>query len=454
MRYKLRDMEVMERRQIDMSCATTYPYYHVGVKKHEGVYNEILGQIKGKHKKAVLWFVSNAMRSIRHKAGGMKVGLHPTHYTGNDMGIKWTGVKSVLDMLEQKGYINIYAGYVEQWKRENGKTVPEYCISSCVVFRPRLYNLCIDGVDEMEIDGLWIGVESTSSIVVRNRDTKEDLPLNGFRGVVTERERMKVINNSLKESNIKFNGENIANVAYKRVYLDSMSIAGRLYADGGGVQVLPQRLRNEYLTIDDEPVIELDYHSIHPSICYQHLLEDGVNVYDVFGKDFSPYGADISFVKIDQEIIDEQTRLRGGKPYNPLRQLVKMALMIGINAKDEQSAVGAMSSEIWQDKSRTEKEYIGVIGSVPCKRILQAVKTHNGLIENAFFTDRGVYFQHTDSEIMMLVVEKMIQKGYSILCYHDSAIVKESGGQDLYDAMREAWVEVLGDDTFCRIDKK
>lgn len=453
MMYKLEDMDELDRRQVDMSCATTYPYYHVGVKKHECVYNEIYSQINGKHRKAVLWFVSNAMRAIRYKAKGMKVGLHPSHYTGNGMGIGWRGVKALLDTLEEKGYINIYAGYVEQWKRENGKTVPEYCISSCVEFRPRLYNLCIGKVDEVEIDKLWASTESDSSIIIRNRNTKEELPLKGFGGVKLQRERMKVINDSLKESNIKFKGEDIATVAYKRVYLDNLSIAGRLYAEGGGVQVLPQRLRNEHLTIDDEPVVELDYHSIHPSICYQYLLKDGINIYDVFGKDFSPYGADISFVKTDQDLIDEQSRIRG-KIYNPLRQLVKMALMIGINAVDEQSAVGAMSSEIYQDKSRKDREYIGVVGSVPCKRILQAVKEHNGLIENAFFSDRGVYFQHVDSEIMMLIVEKMIQKGYSILCYHDSAIVKASGEQDLYDAMREAWVEVLGDDTFCRIDKK
>ena len=86
--------------------------------------------------------------------------------------------------------------------------------------------------------------------------------------------------------------------------------------------------------------------------------------------------------------------------------------------------------------------------------MLDAVQEHNDWIAEKFFSDQGVFLQNTDSKIMMEVVDTMIQKGYTILTYHDSAIVKSSGEDDLRDAMLQAWKTVLGDTTFCKIDKK
>lgn len=48
----------------------------------------------------------------------------------------------------------------------------------------------------------------------------------------------------------------------------------------------------------------------------------------------------------------------------------------------------------------------------------------------------------------------MIQKGHTILGYHDSALVKQSAAIDLKEAMIGAWKRVLGDDTYCKIEEK
>lgn len=66
---------------------------------------------------------------------------------------------------------------------------------------------------------------------------------------------------------------------------------------------------------------------------------------------------------------------------------------------------------------------------------------------SAVKSDRGVVLQKYDSDVMISVIDTMIQKGHSILCYHDSALVKKSAEFDLYEAMVQGWRDVFGDTT-------
>ena len=215
-----------------------------------------------------------------------------------------------------------------------------------------------------------------------------------------------------------------------------MDIAGRIYAQGGGVQLLPQKLRSELLTIDDEPVVELDYSAIHPNICYQILYSyDGFNIKDVMGDDFSPYGADLSFLDVDNEKVKEKETITG-KKHNPLRNLSKLAILIGMNSVDKKQAVSGLSNKIKNDcrKSIEDQEFYG-IGKISSQFVLDAVQQHNDWIADKFFSDQGVMLQNIDSKIMMEVVDLMIQKGHTMLCYHDSVIVKASAEDDLRECV-------------------
>lgn len=449
--YELSNMSTLDRHGISLSCTNTYLHYHQS-DYYQHVTDSILSHTEGEWSIAVKWFVSNMARAINNKAEGMRVSLDPAYYSGNKAKIGYRGVKALLQFLEEKSYIHIYKGFVDSWKYENGKRVPEYVISSCVIFRKRLTDLWsslppVDLFTEYYVD---------DSVQVRNRKTGEELGTRGKIGIKEARAKMDTYNSSLKEADIKYNGKQIATVEYKRVFLDTMHVAGRIYAAGGGVQLLPQRLRNEYLTIDGEPVVELDFSAIHPNICYQMLLKDGINVYDLLGEDFSPYGADLSFVQIDGDEIEKQAKLIG-KPYNPLRNLAKLAILIGINSVDEAQAVGAMSGKVRDDakkKEQEEKLFVGVVGTIPVKRILSAIKDHNDLISESFYKDKGVVLQKVDSDIMMNIIQTMVQKDHTVLVYHDSCLVKASAENDLRQAMYSAWEEVLGDKTFCRVERK
>lgn len=449
--YDLSKMNEIEVHSLSLSCVRSYLFYHES-KYYQSVTEALLSHTEGKWSKAVKWFVSNMARALNKNAKGFRISLDSNTYTSNTLGIGYRGVKSLIEFLEKKSYIDIYRGYVIEWKLINGKRAPERTMSSCVVLRKRALDLWSS---EETIPNLWKDIESTECIEIKNRETRELLSTKGKVGINTLRGKMNEYNGTLSGADIKFDGKPIADVEYKRVFLDSMDIAGRIYAQGGGVQLLPQKLRSELLTIDGEPVVELDYSAIHPNICYQILhCYDNFNVKDVMGEDFSPYGADLSFIQVDYDMVRHKESLTG-KKHNPLRNLSKVAILIGMNSVDKQQAVSGLSNKIRNDckKSIEEQEFYGV-GKISSLAVLEAVQEHNDWISEKFFSDQGVFLQNTDSRIMMEVVDIMIQKGHTMLTYHDSVIVKQSAEDDLREAMYSGWRSVMGDTTFCKVDKK
>lgn len=450
--YSLENMEEVDVHSVCLSCVRSYIYYH-DTKKHKHIVDKLLLLTGGKWEKAVKWWVSNSARAVRNRATGFHVSLRTSAYSGSVQGIGFRGVKGLLEFLEAKGFIYIYKGFVVQWKVENGKRVPETSIPSCLILRERALAL-FENVDTPA--DLFKEQEEQDLIQIRDRKTKEDKSLRGHTGVKEERKKMKEFNDFLSKANITFDGAPIADVVYKRVFSDDLSFGGRLYAVGGSVQLLPQHLRRSSLRIDDEEVVELDYSAIHPNICYQMMYnKEGLNVYDVLGEDFSPYSADLSFVDVCPELKAEIEALTGEK-HDPIRSLAKLAILISMNSKDLGSAVSGLSMKILQDRKKPVKDqdFYAIKGSIPARRVCDAVQYHNDLIGHHFFSDAGMVLQHIDSNIMLDIVSTMIQKGHSVLCYHDSAVVKKSAEGDLYQAMFSAWKNVLGDTTFCKIDRK
>lgn len=448
--YDLSKMDEVSVHLVSLSCCKSYIYFHKS-KYYEHLVQEILTATGGKWEKGVRWFVSNSARALNTHASGFRVSLDGHAYTNNKLGIGFRGVQALLSFLEERAYINIYKGYVIEWDIVKGKRKAKRSMSSCITFRQRF----LDSWQTQKIPNLWKKLEESDSVEIRTRHTGVPISTQGKQGVKEVRLKVIEYNQKLDGADIRFKGERIANVEYKRVFIESMDIAGRIYAKGGGVQLLPQELRAEYLTIDGEPVVELDYSAIHPNICYQLLyMYDNFNVYDAMGEDFCPYDADLSFLEVNQRLVQEKEYLTG-KPHNPIRNLAKIALLIGMNSVDTQDAVSGLSYKINKDRKLSVKDQMFYgLDNISSQFVLDALQEHNGWVADKFFSDQGVLLQGTDSKIMMEVVDTMIQKGYTLLTYHDSAIVKQSGEQDLRDAMVSAWGSVLGDTTFCKVDKK
>lgn len=447
--YDLSKMREEEVQSIQLKCSSSYLYYHK-TGWYSYIYNHLLEQTGGKWEKAIYWFVSNSARTLNSNGQGFKISLRPEKYTNNLLGIGYRGVKSFLEWAEQKSYINIYKGFASNWVNNGDSVTPEYFIPSCLVFRQRYLDLWVD----TKIPNLFEEYEHSQAVIVRDRKTKQEI--SGWEEFTKEEaESVMQYNDKLEDSVITFMGERIATPKYNRIYTDDIYTAGRLYVAGGGVQLLPQEMRATHLQIDGEDVVELDFSSIHPNICYQMLYNKGVPVLEVIGEDFKPYSADLSFVKVDT-VLKHKIENITGKVHDPVRSLAKLAILIGMNSVDFKSAVGAMSAKIGADRKRDVKDqqFYAIKGTIPVSDILSAVKEHNDFIAENFYSDVGIVLQKYDSDICMKVVETIVQAGESVLCYHDSWLVKKSCEELLHGAMISAWESVFTDTTFCKIDKK
>lgn len=447
--YRFEKMMEEDVQAIQLSCCQSYLFYNKSLYYQE-IVEHLLTKTGGRWEKAVRWFVSNGARALRKKANGFKISLNPQTYSGNTMGIGFKGVKGFLEWAEQRSYIHIYKGCVLSWKVEEGKRSPDEVVPTCVVFRERFLSLWLD-VEEYDI---FKEVERQSAVCVRDRSSKEEL--NDYEDYLEEdRIRMLHINDSLNDSTIAFNGKRIATPEYRRIYTDNVFSGGRLYVQGGGVQLLPQEMRSKHLEIDGEKVVELDYSSIHPNICYQLLHNKGIPVREIIGEDFKPYGADLRFIQVNQEKKEAIEKVTGDV-HDPLRNLAKLAILIGMNSKDVSSAVSAMSSKVHADRKKewTEQKFYAIDGKIPVSDILRAVCDHNDFISENFFSDVGIILQKYDSDIALKVIESVIQSGSAVLAYHDSFIVKESVKDVLRQAMVDAWYDVFTDTTFCKVEEK
>ena len=220
--YDLSKMSSMDRHGVNLTCYNTYLHYHES-QYYQPITDSILLHTEGKWDVAVKWFVSNAARAFNNSASGMRISLDPGYYSRNKAKIGYRGVKALLEFLEQKGYINIYKGFVDTWRYESGKRVPEYVIPSCVIFRKRMIELWNNVNTDVD---LWSDYTVEDSVQVRNRKTGEDIGTRGKIGIKEVRKKMNEYNSSLKEADIKYNGKQVATVEYKRIFLDTMHVAG------------------------------------------------------------------------------------------------------------------------------------------------------------------------------------------------------------------------------------
>lgn len=454
MRYELIKMDDLDVYRMSVSNVSSSLFYHES-KWYSEMTSSLEKEMEGENTKALRWFTSNAARALKSGYDGFIVSLRPATYTRNPQGIGYRGVVSLINRMEEEGWIDLYLGFVSSWT-EDGDS--ERAIPSFVKFKDK-YLALWESVDVALLPSLPAG----SLIEIRDRKTGEAKSLRGRKGLKPIMEAVEMLNNSLKGVVIEFMGERVAPVEYKRIYTENLKECGRFFVAGGGVQLIPEKYRSKYLTFDGEPVVELDYSSIHPNICYERVNMGGgfgCSLKEVLGEGFKPYDADTSMLEVDWDEVEAFKREHKIKEYNPLRNLCKQALLTSINAVDRISAVSAVSGEILKDRKKAgtkdegKRKYVGLQKGAKVKDLCEAIREHNFIIEDMFFSDMGVHLMNVDSNITARVIETMVQHGESILCYHDSYICRESAEGMLYEAMKEAWKEEVGDNQFCFIEKK
>lgn len=437
---KVRDLLALDRVELLLSVGHSKPYRHPNA-SYNHIVDLLVDRIGDSSYNAVQWFVTNTARAIRNGFTGFTLKLDKGYWTGNKAGISGRQVSKVIDYLVSNDYITLYHGNKDY--RSSWYSNPSVCVFSTKLIEMFDVNEIKMNVPKGMLDNL---------IVVKDRESKKEIDIEITKDIVEMENEVRRYNDSLIDHLIEYNGKPLPLIEYKRSFSGNIFNGGRLFANGGSIQLLPQEVRLEHLKIDGEDLVECDYHAIHPKICYQ-LLEPELQ--ELVGNDFDPYDADSSFLKIDEASIEAFKYKHGKNKYNPVRNLYKRALLMAINCASFEQTCSAVAHELYKDKRMDEKDqsFYGIFAPDSSK-VVTSLAEHNYLIENSFYKDKGVVLQNIDSRIALRVIDIMIQNGEAALCYHDSFAVRKSAEGLLKAAMLQAWKDILGSNNFCKVEKK
>ena len=226
--------------------------------------------------------------------------------------------------------------------------------------------------------------------------------------------RIKSYNSRLESHQIRLKGESLPPIFFSltRIFNDgSFHRGGRYYTTFQG---FPSQLRLS-ITIDNEPVVEVDYKGLHPSLLYQRagLTEPTKDAYTIEGYP---------------------------------RKLVKKAFNILINRKKPAPATSSLIFYLNKNKQQyVDGKYptAPIVDKAYCLALEQAIRDHHKPIEQFFCTGVGLELQNHDSILCSAIFDYFLVKTDSIvLAVHDSFIVKQSDIPHLAEAIRYAEVTV------------
>ena len=234
-----------------------------------------------------------------------------------------------------------------------------------------------------------------------------------------------------------------------RIFNKDFKQGGRLYTSGNSYQGVFAYRRRDIL-IDGAPTAEVDIKGSHISMLHtlsnSHFL-DGWDSYSVEMDGVAEYDKDtLSYILC-----------YSNEKYNPFRNLVKLALLIMVNASDQSTAEYALNDKIKSDLLKTKSdledmdeeslEGLMVCGlkNVNIKELFKKIKKKHLGIGHHFFTGVGSELQKMEGDIFTMVVDMCIDKGYPVLVIHDSCRAKVEHIREIGKFIEQAWSAVVGD---------
>lgn len=219
-----------------------------------------------------------------------------------------------------------------------------------------------------------------------------------------------------------FTGNIFLNSQVVRIYTDKEGVGGRLYnQDAFQVQSLSKSIRKR-ITIDGEPTVELDFKAFHPSMIYNlEGLETPMDAYSIFSDD----------------------------PSGLLKKCTKRAFNIFINSANIPEAVKGLTYELFCEQGALgavlKQHYQSKPQSCVAK-LLRAVYTAHNPVKKWFCQAGWETLQNKDSDMMLLILMNLKEKGIPALPIHDSIIVPEKDAHAAHRVMRVVYKKTMGFD--------
>lgn len=159
---------------------------------------------------------------------------------------------------------------------------------------------------------------------------------------------------------------------------------------------------------------EIDYSGLHIVILY---AMEGIDYWRSDGKD--PY---------QLEDYEQSDRMRG---------VLKLMLLIAINAKNKDEVLGAISKEM----NFHPDDYDWVDFEVA--DLIDTFASRHAPISKYLYSGFGVKLQRVDADIADRVINHFTDGGIPILCVHDSFVIENAHSNELVKIMESAVVDVM-----------
>ncbi len=306
---------------------------------------------------------------------------------------KRTGESTIklIKKLHEYGYIDLKKGYRNEKESRVSRIWPS---DKFLDFFPKYPNAVIyDPVEVVELR------DDNRKLI----DYKDTAKTRKIREILT---RANKVNQS---ADIKYKKDNL-HPFLVAIFRRKFTLYGRLHTRGySHYQGLSSDERNE-ITINNDPVVELDFSGMHPHLLY---ADEGIQLYE------DPYS-----------IIDERPGVR---------KFLKQILLCMLNAKDELTAKRA--ANYWLFNHKTYRNRLYVLGIDRAKPLMEEFRKAHSRIEHHFSngSESGLRIMNLDSRIALDIVDHFAKQKIPILPIHDSFIVQDKYKDELWQTMHSTY---------------
>lgn len=349
-------------------------------------------------------------------------------------GVGYDATINLVNLFEEEGLLFRETGY-----RVEGVTSK----SGYLVITQRLVEMIEVNTD---LDKVKIGARTEVLILRDSSEVSLEFPSTNY-----TKEIIRVLTkyNKMMEKCEVMLGATKLETGLARIFNIDFQHGGRLYTSGTSYQGVAAHLR-KYITINGMQTAEVDIKGSHISILHTMVgsrLLDGYDPYEIPMEGIAEY--DVEKVSLMLCQYDER--------YNPFRNLVKLALLIMINASSEHKAAYSLKEKINEqirrsiadvDKMTVDQiSMLTVYGlkNVDVTKLFSALKHKHEVIKEYFFSGAGVWLQKMEGDIFTKVIEMCIHKDYPVLVIHDSCRADVRQIKEIGDFITAAWYEVVGD---------
>jgi hypothetical protein len=338
-----------------------------------------------------------------------------SHENAKQLGLDHNRFKRILDTLQEHRYIETVIGNNFENRTTRSRATP------------RLISKWLsDGWSPQKLK-----LQSKGGYLMTLKDAnKERLPANTWKAGGSDVKRsmdyLKAFNKVYKTMKVR-SGSHIFDMTPSQLYRvfnnSSWVTCGRFY--GHKVQDLPSSARC-CLLIENEPVVELDFKSLHLVMAYHNRGGAGLEVLEELELQGDLYaGVSHDGLVGSDKLPDPSIKLSNGK--SALRFIKKKMILIAFNSSSDNSTINAAIDEYHEVPEIKEllpssrKELFGLL-----KVLLSNIKKKHHYIADQLATGKGVRFQYFDSLVMERILRLfLLELNIPIIPIHDSIILQE-----------------------------